>query len=64
MLAGVPANFFVVLVLASIFCGMVMPKILIVSALAYLVAWIGTGWEPYWYSMLSEYREYRSYYDA
>jgi hypothetical protein len=64
LLAGVPQNFLFLLALLSILVGILWPKILCVTAALYIVAFVGTRWEPYWYAMLKEYWHYERHYEA
>jgi type IV secretory pathway VirB3-like protein len=62
--AGVPMGFFVADVLIALFVAMFWWPVLLVAALAYSVAWLGTQVEPRWLNFLWEYFTYSGRYDA
>jgi uncharacterized membrane protein len=64
MMAMVPQRFAIYLMLPTMIIAMLWWKILLVSGALYIVAFFGTRWEPYWYTMLLEYFDYAGYYEG
>lgn len=64
MLAGIPQRLAFLLAIPSILVGMLWPKILLITGSLYLIALIGTKWEPYWFSIVWQYVRYSTHYEG
>jgi hypothetical protein len=72
LMAGVPQTFLILDVLGTLLLtiiGMMVIgpqcwRVLVIGAAVYLIAVVGTGYEPNWWDMLKAYRQYSDFYEG